>query len=360
MGKKKQGKSRDTKRSRRSLPPDARPSAPPRSGPIISDDEGARSSDAGSSAVVAAPPDAPDSLAPLSKPEESPAPAPAVEPAPPVAQAAPAEARESEPSKEAPPRESVAEVASSSNEAVADAKHPSSRKLALDDEHHDAFFSGAEAAVEKMHAEARIALELEAAAHRREVIVLTPELRERQQRLRKWVGGIVVVAAAASVLALLRTRDTTNTTALPAGVAAPAPSATMKPEPAAPTKPEPAAPTTSAPTTIPSAAPTTSTAAPDATPSASPPAASASAAADPAAAKELTKKALRALERSDFKAAIDLGSRAVDADPTDASPYLYWGTALMETGKRADAKAVFGKCVEAATRGPKHECRAFR
>lgn len=81
---------------------------------------------------------------------------------------------------------------------------------------------------------------------------------------------------------------------------------------------------------------------------------------DPAAAKELTKKALVALERGKHADAIAHAKASVDADPTDANAYLYWGTALMESGKRAEAKAVFATCVDAATRGPKHECRAFR
>jgi colicin import membrane protein len=50
----------------------------------------------------------------------------------------------------------------------------------------------------------------------------------------------------------------------------------------------------------------------------------------------------------------------VEADPTDANAYLYWGTALMELGKHKEAKGVFARCVETATRGPRHECRAFR
>ncbi len=81
---------------------------------------------------------------------------------------------------------------------------------------------------------------------------------------------------------------------------------------------------------------------------------------DPAAAKALTKSALSSLERGKYADAITHAKAAIAADPSDANAYLYWGTALMETGKRADAKTVFAACVEAATRGPKHECRAFR
>jgi Flp pilus assembly protein TadD len=60
-----------------------------------------------------------------------------------------------------------------------------------------------------------------------------------------------------------------------------------------------------------------------------------------------------------YGTAIEHATASVAADPTDANAYLYWGTALMEQGKRADAKAVFAKCLSAATRGPKHECASF-
>jgi tetratricopeptide (TPR) repeat protein len=81
---------------------------------------------------------------------------------------------------------------------------------------------------------------------------------------------------------------------------------------------------------------------------------------DPARSKELRTKALQLLERGKYKESIVLAEQAVDADPTDAYPYLYWGTALMETGKRAEAKAVFTRCLETAKKGPINECRQFR
>jgi hypothetical protein len=98
----------------------------------------------------------------------------------------------------------------------------------------------------------------------------------------------------------------------------------------------------------------------DAPPAAAPVAEPAAAPADPAQAKALARKSLALLERGNNKGAIEAATAAVEADPTDADPYLYWGTALMELGKRADAKQVFGRCVDQATRGRKAECRQFR
>ena len=81
---------------------------------------------------------------------------------------------------------------------------------------------------------------------------------------------------------------------------------------------------------------------------------------DPARSKALSQQALRALEGGKYAACIELAQQAVAADPADANNYLYWGTALMSLGKRAEAKEAFSACVDKATRGPKHECRQFR
>jgi thioredoxin-like negative regulator of GroEL len=81
---------------------------------------------------------------------------------------------------------------------------------------------------------------------------------------------------------------------------------------------------------------------------------------DPAKAKELVGKSLRALEMGKYADSIEAAKQAIAHDPEDANSYLYWGTALMSTGKRAEAKEVFSTCVEKARRGPIHECRQFR
>jgi tetratricopeptide (TPR) repeat protein len=81
---------------------------------------------------------------------------------------------------------------------------------------------------------------------------------------------------------------------------------------------------------------------------------------DPALAKDLRKKALATLERGRYKDAIPLAEEAVNAEPDDATAYVYWGTALMELGKRTEAKAIFGRCVERAKKGPVYECKQFK
>lgn len=139
----------------------------------------------------------------------------------------------------------------------------------------------------------------------------------------------------------------------PPAVLAPARTAT----PAAASAPEPVA------TPTPATALASALAAPVVAPAAQPaPPAEAAAAptVDPAAARELTKQALSLLERGNYKASIEKASSSVEADPTDANAYLYWGTALMSMGKNKEAKAIFTRCVETATRGPKNECRQFR
>ncbi|MCS6902505.1 MAG: DUF4388 domain-containing protein, partial [Myxococcales bacterium] len=81
---------------------------------------------------------------------------------------------------------------------------------------------------------------------------------------------------------------------------------------------------------------------------------------DPAKAKDLVSKSLRALEMGKYADSIELARQALLHDPEDANPYLYWGTALMSMGKRAEAKEAFAACVDKAKRGPIHECRQFR
>ena len=139
----------------------------------------------------------------------------------------------------------------------------------------------------------------------------------------------------------------------PPAVTAPARTATPAPAPS----PEPAATPTPAALAAPVVAPAAQPSAPASAPQA---AAAAAPAVDPAAARELTKQALSLLERGNYKASIEKAASSVEADPTDANAYLYWGTALMELGKHKEAKVVFARCVETATRGPKHECRTFR
>lgn len=96
------------------------------------------------------------------------------------------------------------------------------------------------------------------------------------------------------------------------------------------------------------------------TPVASPPPANAELVAASPNAKALTTQAVRALDVGKTTLAIELATRAVEADDTAARPYLVWGTALLERGRRAEAKEIFGRCTERATRGPRAECALLR
>ncbi|WP_437688058.1 hypothetical protein [Sorangium sp. So ce176] len=76
-------------------------------------------------------------------------------------------------------------------------------------------------------------------------------------------------------------------------------------------------------------------------------------------AGKLKKEALSFLNRGRYKDAIEASRAAIAADPTDALPYLYLGSALQDTGKWKDGIAAYSDCVRNATKGPIHECRAM-
>ncbi len=79
----------------------------------------------------------------------------------------------------------------------------------------------------------------------------------------------------------------------------------------------------------------------------------------PEDAGKLKKEALSFLNRGRYKDAIEASRAAIAADPTDALPYLYLGSALQDTGKWKDGVAAYSECVRHATKGPVHECRAM-
>jgi trimeric autotransporter adhesin len=260
---------------------------------------------------------------------------------------------------------------------------PSARKLAIEDDETDkAFFEGAKEVEAKLHAEAKkAAMAVDVIEQPLPRVSITPELIAHRKRLRKIVQGVIGFCGLMSLLVVVRLVAGPKKSDA-AQIEAPIAHAAMKvTEPAVAPRPAETAPAVPAATAAPTAAasdaaasgsasaePTTSAApaasdapATSAAASASAPASSAAGGApDPEKAKPLTRKALAALERSNFKGAIEHASASIEADPTDANAYLYWGTALMEMGKRAEAKVVFGKCVEQATRGRKAECRQFR
>lgn len=356
--------------ARDSSAPDSGDATAPRdsSAPVAA--EGAKVGSTSTPSVVAAPPAAPDTLAPIStgdQPEGAEIAAKATEPdATPAAVVV-----DAQPARASAPKLRDEERSSPSRKAVTED----------DIEHHD-FFAGAEAAVEKMHAEVHRSMAIEEEVVKSTKPRVTREMLERRDRLRRVVLGVVAVAGLASVVAGVRlssARKASDTSAVVATVTPPP----ARPEPAAvaakpvalPTAheeaaraPEPKGTEATSPADgarpADSAKPADSAAsapADSAKPTDAPaPADSAKAAADPTAAKALTKEALRALEMGKYAAAIESATKSVAADPSDANAYLYWGTALMEQGKRADAKKVFAQCVDAATRGPKHECKAFK
>jgi hypothetical protein len=193
---------------------------------------------------------------------------------------------------------------------------------------------------------------------------LDPETERYRQSRRKQLSSVVLGALGLAVLVGavgvvsrgMRTEEPVPVATSARPTQRPTPPATTS-APAATT----AAPTTTAP--IATAPATTAEPPPSAT---TPPSASAAPSAeapvelDPKKAKEFQLKSLQMLERGKYDDSIAFAQQAVSLDPTEANPYLYWGTALMSQNKRAQAKEIFTRCVETAKHGPVHECRQFR
>jgi DNA-binding response OmpR family regulator len=161
------------------------------------------------------------------------------------------------------------------------------------------------------------------------------------------VGGVAFWAGRKAALEASPSPNPSATSALlaaPAERAAATSSASPSPGPAP--SGAPAAPAASTPADV--AAPPTE------------PAADAPPAVDTKRARELSMKAQKLLEASKYEDVMDVAQAAIAADPTDALPYLCWGTALLNTGKRAEAKEVFDRCAKQATRGHVRECKLFR
>ena len=73
----------------------------------------------------------------------------------------------------------------------------------------------------------------------------------------------------------------------------------------------------------------------------------------------MKKEVLSLLNRGRNKDAIEKAKEAIAADPTDATTYLYMGSALQDSGKWKDGIAAYCECVRNATKGPVNECRAM-
>jgi len=205
-----------------------------------------------------------------------------------------------------------------------------------------------------------------------------PEVIERRARLRRvvtWiVGAAAVLTALVSVKALLtRSRPPVADMAMSvphqvvASIAlsateepAPAPAQTVAMNEVAPTPPSEAPAAAEAP-------PAVEPAPAETVPAAIAPAETAPAAietqepAAPSAAPAPSKADVRRLiERGHMRDGIAAARATIEADPSDAETYLLLGAALQELGQWKESTAVFGQCVEQATKGPKGECRALR
>ncbi len=73
----------------------------------------------------------------------------------------------------------------------------------------------------------------------------------------------------------------------------------------------------------------------------------------------LREQALELLKRSRNPEAMNAARAALDADPTDAMPYLMLGSALQETGHWKEAHHTYELCLKSATKGMVDECRAM-
>jgi hypothetical protein len=179
---------------------------------------------------------------------------------------------------------------------------------------------------------------------------ISPEALAVRARMRRIVGaGLALlaagVAAGAIIVAASKSRATgenasANRTTSTAG--APAENRSLPPLP--PLEPS----TDKGPGTA-------STASPSGEPSAPP----AGEGANTARARELNAQALDLLKRRKSAEAVPIARAAIEADPDDALPYLYLGSALQDMGRWKDAMAAYDSCVKRATRGMIDECRAM-
>jgi Flp pilus assembly protein TadD len=76
-------------------------------------------------------------------------------------------------------------------------------------------------------------------------------------------------------------------------------------------------------------------------------------------AKALRDQALDLLRRAKNPEAMDAASKALEADPTDAMPYLVLGSALQDAGRWREAARAYQLCVKTAKHGMVDECRAM-
>lgn len=150
----------------------------------------------------------------------------------------------------------------------------------------------------------------------------------------RWALGAALAALVIGVAALGisrgRSRSPASAPSVSAKVVEPpraTPTVALPPPPPPPASPEPSAP------------PLASAARPDAT--------------------SLRDHALALLQEAKNPEAMAAARAALDADPTDAMPYLVLGSALQDTGKWPEAHQTYELCVKVATKGMLDECRAM-
>jgi hypothetical protein len=76
-------------------------------------------------------------------------------------------------------------------------------------------------------------------------------------------------------------------------------------------------------------------------------------------AKALRDQSLRLLEKAKNAEAMIAATKSLDADPTDAMPYLVLGSALQDAGHWNEAAHAYKLCLKNAKKGMVEECRAM-
>lgn len=215
-----------------------------------------------------------------------------------------------------------------SDQASDSKRHSKSKDEEPDEDSiHDAFFLEGEQ-VEKAHMEAhKVVIKPESLLPE----PMQPLRRVDPARLRKMQRVVAYVVAGAVVLTVLAVLQYARTRPVPGPAHAriPAPEPTL---------------------TIPAA---TSVVVPAPVQSTEP------ASVRPENSVDASKEASRALDRGQWKKAIEMAKLAQEKDPEDATMYLYEATAWQELGDRAQARAAAKQCVSNAKRGPIAECKIF-
>ncbi|MGH7271891.1 MAG: hypothetical protein ACREJ3_15790 [Polyangiaceae bacterium] len=172
----------------------------------------------------------------------------------------------------------------------------------------------------------------------------SPDLRQRQRYLRRYVVSAVAVAGAIGFAALLRVTTAANAMASGPEVRAVAAAPIPQPVPAEAAKAV-------------ETAPVVALASPPVLPAVTaPPPTLAPTPAEPSAREE-RNQALHLLNKSEWAAAAAAGERSVRRDPTDAQTWLILGAAYAERGQGSEARLDYARCVKLARPGPsRSEC----